>query len=83
MHVWDFLLEFCNALHDQLEADETRWGSTWLERTRKGQEVRTDVTFSKYFEEYYMNGTPVPWLKVAGNAMICWIRENHPELWKE
>lgn len=83
MHVWDFLLEFCNALHDQLESDELRWGNTWLERTRSGQEERTGETFSRYFNEFFEEGKPIPWLKVAGNAMICWIRENHPELWKE
>jgi len=24
--------------------------------------------------------TPVPWLKIVGGALICWIREQHPEL---
>lgn len=27
-------------------------------------------------------GTPIPWLKVIGGALICWIREQHPELWE-
>lgn len=26
-------------------------------------------------------GTPVPWMKIVGRALICWIRDNHPELY--
>ena len=60
-----------------------RWGNTWLSRKIEGQEERTAAKFNDYFDQYRERGTPVPWLKIAGNAMICWIRENHPELWKE
>lgn len=83
MKVWDFLPEFVKALEAQLQDDDKRWGDTWLSRTREGQEERTEVTFRGYFDQYKHAGVPVPWLKIAGGALICWIRENHPELWKK
>jgi len=83
MKVWDFLDEFMKAFKIQLENDDSRWGDTWLKRTRKGQEERTIKEFNDYFDKYLNVGTPIPWLKVIGNALICWIREQHPEIWKE
>jgi len=83
MKIADFIPEFVEMLKKQLEADDYRWGDTWLHRTRKGQEDRTIKTFRDYFDQYERAGVPMPWLKIIGNALICWIRENHPEIWKE
>jgi hypothetical protein len=83
IHVWDFMNEFSDALKEQLETDEKRWGDTWLERTRLGQEDRTICEFNDYFDQWKNTNTPISWLKVVGNAMICWIREEHPELWEK
>lgn len=81
IHVWDYLKEFSEALQNQLEDDEKRWGNTWLKRTREGQEDRTICTFNDYFDQWKESKKPIPWLKIAGGALICWIREQHPELW--
>jgi hypothetical protein len=81
--VTDFMEEFVEALTKQLESDYERWGDTWLERTKLGQEHRVYEVFDKYFDEWDEKGTPIPWLKVVGNAMIAWIRENHPELFSK
>jgi hypothetical protein len=81
MHVWDFLPEFVKALEEQLKSDEIRYGGTFLTRTREGQEARVFSTFDKYYAGWDMNGTPIPWLKIAGNALIAWVREQHPEIW--
>lgn len=78
--VTDFLDEFTRALRKQLEDDYLRWGDTWLHRTKKGQESRTRKCFDDYFDQFEQAEIPVPWLKIVGNAMICWIREQHPEL---
>jgi hypothetical protein len=83
MKVWDFLTDFMIALKKQLVEDDMRWGDTWLHRKVEGREERTEVVFKGYFDQYKYAGTPVPWLKIAGGALICWIRENHPEIWKE
>lgn len=80
MSVLDFLPEFTEALAKQLKSDEVRWGDTWLKRARDGQEERTKHTYNDYFDQFENAGTPVPWLKIAGGALICWIREQHPEL---
>lgn len=80
MELTDFLEEFCIELQAQLESDEARWGSTWLERTKEGQEDRIFDRFDEYYSDYKLHGDPIPWLKVAGNAMIAWVRENHPEI---
>jgi hypothetical protein len=79
--VTDFLPEFVKVLTKQLEEDEKRWGDTWLHRTREGQEERTIKSFNDKFDQYLNAGIPIPWLKMIGDSLICWIRENHPELW--
>lgn len=83
MKLWDYIAEFVVALVAQLQDDDARWGDTWLKRTRKGQTERTIKTFRDYFDQYEQAGVPVNWLKIAGNAMICWVRDQHPEIWKE
>jgi len=81
--VWDFLPEFDRALKAQLEDDDKRWGNTWMERPREGQEERTISKYNDYFDQFLNAGKPIPWLRVIGNALICWIREQHPEIWKK
>lgn len=81
--VWDFIEQFAEALVKQLKSDYPRWGDTWLKRTREGQEQRTWNNYKDKFDKYFNgeNSEPIPWLKIAGDAMICWIREQHPEIW--
>lgn len=81
MKVTDFMDEFIVALAEQLAEDEKRWGDTWLHRTRKGQELRTRKSFDDKWDQFENAGVPVPWLKMAGDILISWIREQHPELW--
>lgn len=79
----EYLGEFFEAFSKQLDEDFERWGNTWLERTRKGQEGRIEDDYDDYFDQFHYAGVPVPWLKVVGNAYIAWVRENHPELFEE
>jgi len=81
--VWEFLPEFVQELRKQLEADDKRWGDTWLQRKPEGQTERIELTFKNYFDQYRNVGTPVNWLKVAGEALICWIRESYPAMWED
>jgi hypothetical protein len=87
--VTDYLPEFAEALREQLEDDEDRWGNTWLHRPRKGQEHRVmdprdgSSSFRRYWDQWYFGDAPIPWLKVAGEALICWIRDQHPELFPQ
>lgn len=83
MKLWEILPEFIKALEEQLKSDDLVYGKTWLKRTRKGQELRTREKFRDYFDQFENAEVPVPWLKVAGNALICWYREQHPEIWPE
>jgi hypothetical protein len=83
MNIWDFLPEFVIELENQLREDAKRWGDTWLKRTREGQELRTKETFRDYFDQFENSSIPVPWLKIAGGALICWVREKHPEFWEK
>jgi len=83
MKTTDFLPEFIKALTQQLTTDEERWGDTWLKRPRKGQEERTIEGFRNKFDKYLNGGQPINWLAIAGDAFICWIREQHPEHWPE
>lgn len=84
MKVWDCVAEFAKALAEHLEKkDDPRWGDTWLKRTRKGQEERTINNFRDKFDKFLNAGQPIDWLAIAGDAMICWFREQHPEIWPE
>ena len=80
MNVWDFLPEFTEALQKQLESDEKRWGDTWKHRIRGGQEKRIRAILDNYFDQWEHGGNPIPWLKVAGLALIAWNRETNSEM---
>lgn len=83
--VLDYFPGFAQALEQQLEHDEKRWGRANLELPKEGQEDRIMADINRYYEEFQKQGTPIPWLKIAGNAVIGWLREIHPELsenWK-
>lgn len=79
----DYLPEFIKELNAQLEEDGKQWGDTWKHRSRKGQEWRTKSRYDDYFDRFQNAGTPVPWLKIAGGALICWVREKYPDTYKE
>jgi hypothetical protein len=76
----DLLPEFVDHLKNQLMKDEERWGSTWLNLPKEGQESRIMEELDQYHTDFKKDGTPIPWLRVAGNALIAWLRENKPEL---
>jgi hypothetical protein len=66
---------FAGALIGQLQDDEERWGDTWKKRPREGQEGRIFARFEDYKDQFENGGTPVPWLKIAGLALIALYRE--------
>lgn len=74
------LPRFMKALFEQLESDFERWGDEWKNRPREGQEKRIFERFTVYYNEWTPGpddpfSTPVPWLKIAGLALIAWWRE--------
>lgn len=83
MKTWDFINEFMAAFEEQLKSDDVRWGETWLKRTRAGQEERTIKSFNDRFDKFLNAGQQINWLAIAGDAYICWLREQHPEIWKK
>ena len=83
MHVYDFLPEFIDVLKAQLVEDEKRWGDTWLQRTHAGQDDRLAKSLRDYCDEFQYDDVPLPLLKIAGNALINWIRNTHPEFWEK
>jgi len=81
--VIDYLDEFVEALKADLLRGEAKWGNTWLRYPAQGQEQRIGDYIGYYFDRFENVGTPVPWEAIAGNAMIAWIREHHPELFPQ
>lgn len=89
----DFLDEFVAELRAQLEADDERWGDTWLKRPKKGQGDRVFGIIKEYYDderlaksllgEDPLHVDSLPWLKITGNALIGWIRERYPEHFPE
>jgi hypothetical protein len=79
IRVVHFLGEFCAALYHQLIEDGKRWGDTWRHLPLAGQEDRIYAEINSYYAEWQL-GSPIPWLKIAGLALIGWIREQHPDV---
>ena len=80
---FDFISEFSDALEEQLKSDHARYGNTWLQRFPEGQEARIWERIQTYFDQFRNAQVPIPWLKIAGLALIAWVRENHSELWEK
>lgn len=74
-----YIFRFAEALFKQLESDQRRWGDEWRQRPKEGQEDRIYCRFEQYWVEYSRDQMPIPWLKIAGLAMIAWVRDNYPE----
>lgn len=81
--VTDYLDEFMYELRHDLLKGEAKWGDEWLYRSREGQEKRIINTIIDYYFNWQKRGGDFPWLAVAGNAMIAWIRDNFKYLSRE
>ncbi len=79
----DFLDEFVEALRADLERGDEKWGDTWLNRTREGQEERIEQYIKDHFDRYRYADQPIHWVSIAGECLIAWVREQHPELFPE
>ena len=75
----ELIPEFVEELEKQLIDDEKRWGETWRNRDLLNQNERIFAHLNDYYDQYRFGGKPIQWLKVAGLALIAWVRENHPE----
>jgi hypothetical protein len=75
----DFLPEIVKLIEKQLKEDQERWGDTWKHRPIEGQEARTFARLRDYYDQYLFAGISIPWEKVIGGAIICMVREMHPE----
>ena len=75
----DYLPETIQDFKRHLAEDQARWGDTWKQRPREGQEERVMARILDYFDQYRNAGTPIPWLKIIGLAHICLVRESHPD----
>ena len=71
----EYLPQFFRAFTAQIETDQARWGQTWARRPREGQEERMYARFVDYYDQWKNAGTPIPWLKIVGEAYIAWVRE--------
>jgi len=79
MELLDYFEETVQAMREQIKSDQARWGDTWKRRPIKGQEKRCFDRFKDYWDQFKNAGTPMPWLKIIGEANIAITRENHPE----
>ena len=78
-----FEKEVVPAMLEQLEGDQERWGDTWKHRPIEGQEERVFQRYRDYLDQFRHAGTPIPWVKIIGEANICMAREAHPEWSKD
>lgn len=73
--ILDYVADFTVSLVNMLAEKETKWGNTWKKRPREGQESRIKARILDYFDQFENAGVPVPWTKIAGLALIGWIRD--------
>lgn len=71
----EYLPQFFEVVKERIETDQQRWGQTWAKRSKEGQEDRIYARFNDYFDQWKNAGTPIPWLKIVGEAFIAWVRE--------
>lgn len=74
--LYELVDKFADELKQQLREDEKRWGDTWKRRPKEGQELRVFARFDDYKDQFINGGIPINWLKVAGEALICWFRDS-------
>jgi len=73
----EYFSEFSHELECQIIEDNKRWGDTWIKRGKEGQEDRFFDYVSQKLYEFEVENKPFPWLKVAGEAMIGYVREKY------
>ena len=81
--LYEFLPDFMIEVEKQLKEDENRHGDKWKELPRDGQVERIYKRFYEYQYQFASKGTPIPWLKIAGLALIGWLRDTYAERSKE
>jgi hypothetical protein len=74
-----FIDEFAEALREQIREDDKRWGNTWRYRKVDGQQGRMIDRFIDYEDQSIHGNRPFPWTKIAGEALIGWVREQYPD----
>jgi len=74
-----YVYPFALALKRRMQEDQLRWGDTWKKRPVEGQEERVFARYQDYIDQYRERRVPVPWLKIAGEALIAWVRETYPD----
>lgn len=71
--------EFIPKMLAQIANDHDRYGDTWLMPYTEGMEGHIRGRYDEYFSQFEESGKPMPWLKVAGYAVIAQARQDHPE----
>ena len=79
----EYFEDFTADLLGQLSKDHLRWGDTWQQRSREGQEDRIFDRIQDYRDQFNNGGRAVPWLKIAGLAFIGHVREKYVDAWPE
>ena len=80
LRITAYLFPFFKAFQKQIQSDDRRWADEqWKIRGWQGQEERVQRRINEYFEDYFVRGIPVPWLKIVGEAFIGWVRESFPD----
>jgi len=80
----EYFDEFAEALKKQIELDDIRWGSTWIDRGLMFENKTQEERFTNWVEQKLINwkfsrDKKFPWVKVAGEAMIGYVREKYME----
>ena len=71
--------EFISKMLVQMANDHDHYGDTWLMSYAEGMEGHIRGRYDDYYNQFEQSGKPVPWLKVAGYAIIAQARQDHPE----
>jgi len=78
----EYLPEFFIELENQIYKDNERWGDTWKERSLVWEGLTQEERAFNWMHDKFINWSlnkdvSFPWLKMAGEAMIGFIREKY------
>lgn len=85
-HLYDYVDEIADMLRAQLQEDQKKWGTTWIERGYEGQDER----FKNWLRTKFSGDLSLPsaaiwgepgvrpdYLKIMGECLICLVREKY------
>jgi hypothetical protein len=76
----DYIFRFAELIARSLDDAETSFQSDeWRKIPPEELESEIYSQFERFWVDFSRDGLPMPWHKIAGLALIGWVRTNYPK----